>query len=610
MLSSSCMVFTNWRAAIVLFFAATSFSVHAQVPLSAGPYSQTFDSLGTNGTSIPWSDNSTLPGWYASKTLGGRTVTNYVPENGSSSAGEVYSFGDDGSADRALGSISSGTPGDFAYGVRFINDTAVPRGNFLVTYTGEQWRVASTNLQRLEFSYRVSVNLTNSDAANTQNWTRLLALDFTGPNTNGVTQLLKGNDPTNRLAFVAVPLPGVVVPAGQELFLRWFDTNDTGFDDGLAIDDVAVSFTETNLPPPPAFAFSYLHYNVNGNGASTWSTNATQVQAIGRELVYMNADIMAFNEIPNTKTFEMPNWVKAFFPGYYLATNSATDGSIRSVIASRYPITRSQSWLAHVDLNPFGYTPSDYTRDLFEAQISVPGLPLPLHVFTTHLKATSGTPFQDDADKRAAEAKAVSNFFAQVFLPGTNGTHPYILSGDLNEDIFRPETNVYATGHPIEQLIGATTGLRLTTPTNPITGEDFTESIRSTLDVRFDYILPCNLLSSNIVSSTVLRTDVLDPLPAGLNANDDIVASDHLPVLMYFANPYDTPFRLHSLEITGVTATLNWESTSNRVYRIEVSSNLTTWTVLASNITATGTNTSYGAAVDETVKFFRVYRIP
>jgi endonuclease/exonuclease/phosphatase family metal-dependent hydrolase len=388
----------------------------------------------------------------------------------------------------------------------------------------------------------------------------------------------------------------------------------------LFVDDLLVgtafSGVVTNVPQPPApntaDALSVLSYNVNGNGKADWSTNTAQAQAIGRQLIYLNPDFITFNEIPYTNTWQMTNWVNAFLPGYFLATNSVTDGYVRSVIASRYPITRSTSWLAHADLNPFGYTNSNMTRDLFEAQINVPGYSQPLNVFVAHLKSTDPDPlnYQDDADRRAAEAAAISNFFVNVFLPGTNGSHPYVLSGDLNEDIARPDTAKYVSGQPIQRLISAPTGLRLTTPVNPVTGSELTQSIRLPLDVRFDYILPCGLLYSNLVTSQVFRTDVLNPLPPGLVADDDKTASDHLPVILYFSNPYGAPFRLLSVTRSNQIVTLDWQSISNRQYRVEASSNLNTWSVLASNLAATGTNLVFATNVADFVKFFRVCRVP
>ena len=136
-----------------------------------------------------------------------------------------------------------------------------------------------------------------------------------------------------------------------------------------------------------AYALTLMTWNVSGSGAADWSTNAAQVQAIGRQVAALNADIITFNGIPQAKTYEMTNFVSVWLPGYYLATNSGTDNLERSVIASRYPITRSQSWLSRSNLSNFGYS-GVFSRDLFEAEVRLPGTAEPLHVFTLHLKGT------------------------------------------------------------------------------------------------------------------------------------------------------------------------------------------------------------------------------
>jgi hypothetical protein len=41
--------------------------LHAQVSYSGGIYSENFDSLGSGG--ITWTDNTTVPGWYARKSI-------------------------------------------------------------------------------------------------------------------------------------------------------------------------------------------------------------------------------------------------------------------------------------------------------------------------------------------------------------------------------------------------------------------------------------------------------------------------------------------------------------------------------------------------------------
>jgi endonuclease/exonuclease/phosphatase family metal-dependent hydrolase len=594
------------RISLALFWCALlPNEAAAQIPMSGGAYSQNFNSLANNGSAIPWTNNVTLAGWYASRSASPYDVTDYDAGSGTSLTGSFYSFGSSASNDRALGSVASLAQGRFAYGVRFVNNTGFDRTNFVVSYTGEQWRAANAATQALVFSYRVGASLTNSDSRNTQIWTSYLALNFTSPNTN-LTQALNGNAPTNRLVFTNIVLEGVIVPAGQELFLRWLDEEDAGSDDGLAIEDLTVSFGQiiTNAPPPPGTntVFSVMTYNLKGNGAADWSTNAPQVQAIGRQLLYLNPDIIAFNEINNSERYEMTNWNKAFLPEHTVVVSHDTDGFIRNGVASRFPITR---WTNHLDgssLTNYGYD-GVFTRDLFEAQIAMPGVPQPLHIFVVHLK--SGTDSSDDARRRAAEASAVSNFFVGYLT--TNSLQPYILAGDMNEDIAHPATG---SQHPIERLTNST-GLKLTTPVNPVTLSPLTHSIQSTngLNRRYDYIMPNTLLFANIRSSQVFRTDVLNPPPANLMTNDDVVASDHLPVLMVFNNPFTRPFSLTGVGRTNAAVSLTWESVPGQSYRAEASPDLTSWGVFGDSALATNNSLTLSTNLTAPAQFFRVKRL-
>jgi endonuclease/exonuclease/phosphatase family metal-dependent hydrolase len=683
--------------------------VSAQVLMSGGTYSQDFDSLANSvGQNTNWVDNLTLPGWYISKSVAPNAVTSYRVDSGASLTGAIYSYGTNdanGITDRALGSVAAGTPGNFAYGIRFTNDTGSAQSNITVSYTGEQWRNGgNASAQKLAFSYLVSSSpITSSDALNANSWTAFTGLDFTTPTTGLTAGALDGNNPANEEVFTNVVLSGIVVQPGQEIFLRWFDTNDTGNDHAVAVDNLTVSFSvSANSPPPqtnspvittqpqseaageggfaifsagatgspsPDYQWQFnntnlvgqtgstlalnnlttnqagiysvlvtnsagatnsrsaalivmpvsfdatnggiriLQYNVEGNGVADWHTNTAQAQAIGRELVYLNPDIVTFNEIPTNGLALMPDWMKAFLPGYFLATNSTSDGYIQSVIASRFPITRSASHLQYSSLAPYNYTGTGFTRDLFEAQIAMPNWPLPLHVFVAHLKSTGSNNPQDDANKRAAMASAVSNYFATVFLPGANGTDPYLLAGDMNEDAFSPDAD-YVSGQPIQRLTSPPTGLQMTIPINPVTRTDLTESIQGTLNTRFDYILPCGLLFSNITGGEVFRTDLLASFPPNLFSNDDKTASDHLPVLLVFNNPFDTPFKLLSIVRTNQNITLNWESQNNRVFNIEASPDLFLWTPFATNIPTTTDIFAFTTNVTDSAKFFRVYRVP
>lgn len=52
--------------------------------------------------------------------------------------------------------------------------------------------------------------------------------------------------------------------------------------------------------PPASPGFSLLTYNVGGNGATDWSTNSPQVQAIARQLEFLNPDIITFRRFLST----------------------------------------------------------------------------------------------------------------------------------------------------------------------------------------------------------------------------------------------------------------------------------------------------------------------
>jgi endonuclease/exonuclease/phosphatase family metal-dependent hydrolase len=330
-------------------------------------------------------------------------------------------------------------------------------------------------------------------------------------------------------------------------------------------------------------AFSLMTYNVAGNGTTNWSTNTAQVQAIGHQLLFLKPDVITFTEIPRTNLWEMANWVKAFMPGYFLATNSAGDGFINNCIASRFPITRSKSWLHSSNLDPFGYTNSNFTRDLFEAEIDAPGFAQHVHVFVVHLKAFSDA---ESAAKRAAEASAISNYFVTNFVP-VNASRAYVLCGDMNEDVASPPST---SGHPIERLVNAATGFQLITPTNPITGKEDTYS-SSSPNERIDYILPSTTLVSNLVASQVFRTSMLTPTPATLQKTDDKTASDHLPVFATFVGT-DPPLRLTSI-VSNQLVRLTWNATTQRQYAVESS-----------------TNVSWTTNVTTPLQVFRVYRVP
>src|SRR5215468_3620053 len=155
------------------------------------PLTENFDSLASTGTGITWTDNSTIPGWYSTRTT-------YNSGTGSSNTGALYSFGVAGTnpaTDRALGSVASGGTGTIFQAVRLTNNTGGTITSLDISYVGEQWRNGgNTAAHTLTFQYQAG-NAGVVTGANTPStgWTTFTPLSFTGPITGATAAALDGN---------------------------------------------------------------------------------------------------------------------------------------------------------------------------------------------------------------------------------------------------------------------------------------------------------------------------------------------------------------------------------------------------------------------------------
>jgi hypothetical protein len=225
------------------------------------PYCQTFDTLAASGTATWQNDMSGFTGWFIQSTgaiTGGGAGLTYTAGTGSSSTVGVYSFGSSGvSTDRALGAITGGAGAtSIAFGNLVYNNTANTITSLAISYTGEQWRSASTSAQTIQFSYAVAAGLagkfynadgvgataylspgivSGSDAAGDNKgltWVAASAGNFTSPN-------LSNAGAVSASTSINFTLTGLNIPAGSAIMLRWLDA--AGNTDGLAIDNVCVA---------------------------------------------------------------------------------------------------------------------------------------------------------------------------------------------------------------------------------------------------------------------------------------------------------------------------------------------------------------------------------
>jgi hypothetical protein len=255
------LIATNMKKVLVsLSVLSLAIATNAQVLLSGGlTYSQNFDTLASalvgTATTSPWTDNSTLVGWYASRGLPTPTTawTSMRLDPGDNTSGQIHDYGATASTDRSLGSLGSGTPGTNAIGLRILNDTgAAFTGDITISYTGEQWRNGgNTAVQTiLTFGYATSaspftspISASSTDGA----FTPLASLNFNSPTVGATAAALDGNAAANQVALSGTIL-GITLNAGDEILLRWYDINDTGNDHGGGLDNLTVTFA--TVPEP------------------------------------------------------------------------------------------------------------------------------------------------------------------------------------------------------------------------------------------------------------------------------------------------------------------------------------------------------------------------
>lgn len=269
-------------------------------------YTETFDSLGYDYSSSVYSFQTLPRGWYAHE-IGSNADNTYKVAAGEFAGGTIYSFGDTASAERALGSVGSGSVSTSHYGSAWINMTGDTITTLEVRYIGEQWRqgrpgnARATGPDTLHFSFGINAN--GIDDASS--FYSVSNLNFFSPQNNGVLNTpLNGNDATNQtdVQFVMVNLQ--ILP-GDTAWIRWSDFNSDSYDDGLAIDSVRITALQNFASTAISFEYSTQTIQevddivaiplslVNGNGFSSqvevYVADSGNID-FGKDLTYLNTN--------------------------------------------------------------------------------------------------------------------------------------------------------------------------------------------------------------------------------------------------------------------------------------------------------------------------------
>ena len=246
---------------MLLMFNITQSYGQISYATAGSNYTQNFNNL--YGT-VP-ADNTTqaatiLPSGWLFTEAGANANTTLRNDNGSSGTGDTYFDGTTASNERAFGSYASGSLTS-QFGAVFTNSTGGTLTQFTLTYTGEQWKDGGSStavFNKLTFSYAVNpTSLTVGTYTNNTN------LDFTALVNNTTSDATTDGNAANRRTTITFTVTGISWTAGQTLYLRWTDANDTGNDDNLAIDDltftagVAATPTITGAATTAAFTTTY-----------------------------------------------------------------------------------------------------------------------------------------------------------------------------------------------------------------------------------------------------------------------------------------------------------------------------------------------------------------
>src|SRR5436305_11031192 len=263
------------RASFLLAFVALSMlCVH---PASAqcvslttlgSAVTQNFDTLSNVAGST--TNNLTIPGWFMTESGGGaRDNEQYAVDTGGSTTGDTYSYGAAGSTERALGQLRSGTLIPL-FGACFTNNTGSTITSLAVAYNGEEWRLGTTGrTDQMNFEYS-----TNATDLVTGTWTGVAGLNFVTPDT-ATTGAKNGNAAADRTARSST-ISSLSIPNGATFWIRWNDTDATGADDGLAVDDF--SLTPNGVVVLPNLTINDVSLN-EGNAGTTSFTFTVSLSA-------------------------------------------------------------------------------------------------------------------------------------------------------------------------------------------------------------------------------------------------------------------------------------------------------------------------------------------
>jgi hypothetical protein len=138
-----------------------------------------------------------------------------------------------------------------AFGLVFRNDTGSTIGSLTITYRGEQYRYGGGTGTADRIDFQID---RDGDSIIGTNFTNINALDFSSPVRTGTTGALDGNATGNFTNISGFYSPVGGIAAGNSFVVRFNPVDQTGSDDGLAIDDFTLTANVEPVPEPSTYA--------------------------------------------------------------------------------------------------------------------------------------------------------------------------------------------------------------------------------------------------------------------------------------------------------------------------------------------------------------------
>lgn len=283
----------------------TGFAASAQIAITGSSltYSQDFDML-----SMDTSEKSDLlpAGWVLAESgTGSANDGKYKVGNGSTNNGDTYSFGANGSSDRALGSIASGSLKPI-FGASFINNTGGDITGFTISYSGEQWRLGRDSIHRDSLIFQYSTTAAGvGDAGTTDTWVTDTSLMLNSIIISGTVGMLDGNAPSNSVFKTGTVTFSTPVADGATFVIRWKDWDIKGADDGLAIDDLTINFMAdsvgTGITSVPVLQTQLMILGQPSNGNIQLAFNLQQAGPLSIEVLDLNGQVIHHETIQGIK---------------------------------------------------------------------------------------------------------------------------------------------------------------------------------------------------------------------------------------------------------------------------------------------------------------------